>query len=140
MTIIYIIIWIALDLASKYLFFDLKLADNLFLPIANHGISYSMLSGQTKYIILATFVIFGIVTYMYYKSSITKIAYILVMAWWVWNLIDRIYYWYVRDFIYIWDWFPVFNLADILIFLGCSIMFYQIRTMDLEEIKEKTSL
>ena len=133
MTIIYIIIWIALDLASKYLFFDLKLADNLFLPIANHGISYSMLSGQTKYIILATFVIFGIVTYMYYKSSITKIAYILVMAWWVWNLIDRIYYWYVRDFIYIWDWFPVFNLADILIFLGCSMMFYQIRTMDLEE-------
>ena len=125
-SIIYILLATLADLISKYLFYNLEIANNIFYPIANHGISYSMLSGQTMYIILITLVIFIVTTYIYQKNIITQIAYILVMSWWIWNLFDRLYYWFVRDFIYVGNRFPIFNLADILIFFWCMIIFFQI--------------
>lgn len=133
-SIIYILLATFADLISKYLFYNLEIANNIFYPIANHGISYSMLSGQTIYIIWITLVIFVVTTYIYQKNIITQLAYILVMSWWIWNLIDRIFYWYVRDFLYVWNRFPVFNLADILIFFWCIIIFFQIWNTTEEDI------
>ncbi len=135
MTILYTALWIILDLLTKYLFYDLSIWNNIFWPIKNHGISYSMLSGQTIYIISITIIILAIIVYIYYKGQISKISYILIMAWGVGNLIDRVIYGYVRDFVYVWNWFPVFNVADILIFCGCMLIFYQIRNANLQETK-----
>lgn len=135
MTILYIIIWTSLDLISKYLFFDLKLANNIFFPIANHGISYSLFSWQSYYIISATIIILLWIIYIYHKNNINKLSYILVMAWGLWNFFDRTSYWFVRDFIYIWNRFPVFNIADILIFFWCIMMFIYLRNSVDERIK-----
>lgn len=123
-TIIYVISLIWIDLVSKYLFYDLELLNNIFLAVANHGISYNMLSGQTIYIIWITLIILIATTYMYQKKIITQLAYILVISWWMWNLIDRLYYWFVRDFIHVGNRFPVFNIADVLIFFWCLIIFF----------------
>lgn len=128
-TILYIVALIWIDLVSKYLFYDLELLNNIFLPVANHGISYSMLSGQTIYIIWITLIILIATTYMYQKKIITQLAYILVISWWIWNLVDRLYYWFVRDFIYVGNRFPVFNVADVLIFFWCLIIFFIIWNM-----------
>ena len=38
------------------------------------------------------------------------------------NIIDRIYYGFVVD-LFDFGWFPVFNVADICICVGCGLMF-----------------
>ena len=58
-------------------------------------------------------------------KGITRIALALILGGALGNLIDRLAYGYVIDFIAIWEW-PNFNLADIYITLGVLLilMFY----------------
>lgn len=39
------------------------------------------------------------------------------------NIADRILYGCVRDYIYVFSWFPWFNIADVLVFLGGLCIF-----------------
>lgn len=126
MIIIYIFILTVIDILTKYMFYDKWMLSNFFMPIVNKGISYNMFSGQTIPIILASIIVLLFLAYLYiYHKSISKISFILILAGWLGNLFDRIVYGHVRDFLYIWDRFAVFNIADVFIFLWCVMIFWE---------------
>jgi signal peptidase II len=105
-----------IDLLTKYLFFDLELAKNLIFiyPMFNLGISRSMnvpsfVSICVGWISLLLFIL------IYHKKYISWRMAALLIAGTLGNMIDRIYFGGVRDFIMIGKWFPIFNIADVLL-------------------------
>lgn len=55
------------------------------------------------------------------KSWLYLLGLILVISGGVSNLVDKVRLGYVRDFVEIW-WLPIFNLADVMIFVGLIII------------------
>ena len=93
----------------------------------NEGAAWSILSGNTLILIIITFVsIYLIHKYTKeYKGIFKYILYGGIIG----NLIDRIFYGYVRDFIdfRIFNYnYPVFNISDICIFIGIFILVIKI--------------
>ena len=115
-TAIFIIIFVLLDQISKYFFYDNAFFSNLpfIIPSFNTWISRS-LPVNIILVIILTIVISVIILIGYKKNYIWKRATIFLIWWTLGNLIDRIFLWWVRDFILVFDRFPVFNLADIFI-------------------------
>lgn len=111
--ILYIVIIVLLDQFSKYFFYDKWfLSDiNILEPAFNTGISRS-LPVNLLVIIALTIVISTLLLIWYKKKYIWKRATIFLIWWTLWNLIDRLFLWWVRDFILIFKRFPIFNLAD----------------------------
>lgn len=111
--ILYIVIIVLLDQFSKYFFYDKWfLSDiNILEPAFNTGISRS-LPVNLLVIIALTIVISTLLLIWYKKKYIWKRATIFLIWWSLWNLIDRLFLWWVRDFILIFKRFPIFNLAD----------------------------
>lgn len=112
-TTIFIIIFILLDQTSKYIFYDNAFSENtqLFEPSFNTGISRS-LPVNIILVIMLTIIISVFIIIWYKKNYIWKRATIFLIWWTLGNLIDRIFLWWVRDFILVFNRFPVFNLAD----------------------------
>jgi len=112
-TAIFIIIFILLDQVSKYFFYDKIFLSNiqLFEPSFNTGISRS-LPVNIILVIVLTIIISVLIIIWYKKNYIWKRATIFLIWWTLGNLIDRIFLWWVRDFILAFKRFPVFNLAD----------------------------
>lgn len=115
-----ILIWtpllIFLDQISKYFFYNQGLFSNRWTvqPVLNTGISRSLPIPQIITIVLTVLIISTII-YYYTKKQISKRAAIFLIWWAIWNLIDRIFLWWVRDFILAFHQFPIFNLADMFI-------------------------
>ena len=91
----------------------------------NDGAAWSILSGKTfLLIIISFFVIIGLIYFVYKNKptdKITAIGYILLLGGAIGNLIDRMIYGYVIDYLdfYIFNYhFPIFNLADSCIVIG----------------------
>lgn len=120
-----ILIWLflSIDLLTKYFFYDLKIAENLSFihPVLNHWASRSM---PVHAMISIAIAIFALVLFiwLYSKKYISLIIATLLVAGTLWNMIDRIRLWGVRDFLMPFDWFPVFNVADI--FLNLWVVVY----------------
>ncbi len=112
-TIIFIVIFALLDQISKYFFYDNAFLENLSFiePSFNTGISRSLPVNLILVIIL-TIVISVLILIWYKKNYIWKRATIFLIWWTLGNLIDRIFLWWVRDFILVFNRFPIFNLAD----------------------------
>jgi signal peptidase II len=110
---------ILLDQISKYLFYDQNYLNNLNIiqPAFNTWISRSLPIPQLITMIL-TIIIIAFVIYYYQKNKISKREIIFIIWWAIGNLIDRIFLGWVRDFISVWNRFPIFNIADILINIG----------------------
>ena len=94
----------------------------------NIGAAWSILSGNRILLILiAISVLFLILYYISKDKKITlieSITYGFIISGIIGNLIDRIYFGYVIDFLdfYIFKYdFPIFNIADTLIVLGAVI-------------------
>ena len=95
----------------------------------NYGGAWSILSSSTLFItVISIIVITGIIYYMYkhkINNNFEKMGYILLLSGAIGNLIDRIIYGYVIDFL---DFnifgynFPIFNIADICIVCGIFII------------------
>ena len=94
----------------------------------NTGIAFSFLDGKVPLIIImTTFVILLILRYIKTTNpnKLESICYGLVLGGAVGNLIDRIFYGYVIDFL---DFnifgyeFPIFNLADTFIVIGIILL------------------
>ena len=95
----------------------------------NYGGAWSILSSSTLFItVISIIVIIGIIYYMYkhkINNNFEKMGYILLLSGAIGNLIDRIIYGYVIDFL---DFnifgynFPIFNIADICIVCGIFII------------------
>ncbi|ADQ15018.1 signal peptidase II [Halanaerobium hydrogeniformans] len=93
--------------------------------IKNKGAAFGILEGQRYFFIIVTFLFYILIYYLYKKELsdhwTAKSALIFLLGGSVGNLIDRIAFHYVIDFIAIAN-FPVFNFADIFIFFGILLL------------------
>lgn len=81
----------------------------------NYGAGFGILQHQTWLLILISLVVIGIILFCYKKIPelvSVRIFVALILGGVVGNLIDRIAFGYVIDFVRIWIW-PAFNIADI---------------------------
>lgn len=98
----------------------------------NDGISFSMFEGHRILIILISMAIMVFLYFYMKKFKENKkniIAFSLVFGGLFGNLVDRIVYGYVIDFIdfYIFNYnYPIFNFADSFICIGILILLYSI--------------
>ena len=96
--------------------------------VYNDGISFSMLTGK-RWLIVFFSILILIFLYFYMKkfkeNKRNIIAFSLIFGGLLGNLIDRIIYGYVVDYLrfIIFDYnFPIFNLADICITIGVILL------------------
>jgi len=110
---------------------SIKIIDNFFYItyVKNTGAAWSILSGKQLFLILVSlFIVISLFIYLYKKKTYTKIekiGYSMLIAGAVGNLIDRIVYGYVIDYLnfYIFNYnFPVFNFADTCIVIGIVLL------------------
>ena len=106
-----------------------------FTPVWNKGVSFSMFSEYSHiWINVGTVIIRMYVAYLLYisKKQWEKIALALIFGGALGNLIDRVLFGKVFDFIFLhygsWK-FAVFNIADVCISLGAFILFLEILGM-----------
>ena len=98
--------------------------------IKNTGAAWSMLSNHTMLLTLISVVEIGILVYFLLdvrkkKQTLYRIALSLMIGGAIGNLIDRVSFHYVRDFIdtYIFGYdFPVFNIADSALCIGAFLL------------------
>lgn len=113
-----LLIWV--DQLTKHIFFNLWIWKDFSLiePLLNNWISRWM--HLPMVIILSVSIICILLfIYLFNKKYLTILDFSLLFAWTIWNLIDRVWLWWVRDFLSLWN-FPVFNLADA--FLTCWVV------------------
>lgn len=111
---------------------SIKIIDKFFYLtyVKNTGAAWSIFSGKQIFLIIITLlVITGLIIYLYKKKeykNIEIIGYGLLLSGAVGNLIDRILYGYVIDYLdfYIFNYnYPVFNIADCCIVIGIMVLF-----------------
>ena len=93
--------------------------------IHNNGSAFSMFQGKQLFLVIFTVILMiGVGVYLIvYKKSIStteRVALYMILGGGIGNLIDRLMYGYVIDFINI-NIIPVFNVADIAITCGCIL-------------------
>lgn len=141
---------VALDLVTKVLASSnlgvqgVTLIPNLidFIYTENSGAAFGMLSNNVWFLIgftgvfLIIFIVFDIFNHS--NNWFYRLGYVMVLAGAIGNLIDRIAFGFVRDFIAI-SFFPfIFNVADIFITVGTVLlMIYVIFYMFNTDTKEK---
>ena len=133
-SILFVILLVVLDQASKiYLTLvnktspiDLEVIRGFFriTYTCNNGAAFSILKGKRVFFIIMTIVVVFLIVYYLLKNKVywvEKYSLLLIISGAVGNLIDRIMYGYVIDFldfiIFGYD-FPVFNIADSFITIG----------------------
>jgi signal peptidase II len=102
-----------LDQLSKLLLTGKSYVFNGFLSIQytqNLGASFGILQGG-RWLFIATALIVIYIIFKFYRTFRDKTGLMFLLAGAVGNLLDRVLFGYVRDFISIWIW-PTFNLAD----------------------------
>jgi len=105
-----ILLLIIVDQVTKYLFGF----------VFNTGGAFGILKGWNVLFIVINLIVLGLCVY-YYKIKKYRIALIFLISGIVGNLIDRIYFGHVRDFIDLIFW-PVFNLADMYNVIGVVLL------------------
>lgn len=130
-----IIFWIFLDLVTKFLAkIYLQENINIFLDIfflkyiENKGIAFSI---NIPFLKIITLILIFWIFYYYFKEEKNKkdkvidLAFWLILAWAIWNWIERILNSFVIDFIWV-KYFSIFNLADSFIFIWVFIYLIKI--------------
>ncbi len=139
------IICLVLDILSKSLidnFFvssNSKVIINNFFNITkiyNDGASWNILSGS-RYILILVAIVILVILFLYqnkFKNNMRNIiSFSMIYGGIIGNLLNRIIYGYVIDFLDFnilgWD-FPIFNIADIFIVVGVILLIYSIYKKD----------
>ena len=107
--------------------------------VLNQGMAFSLLSGKQLFLILATSAALLLVAYLLFFRGklLQQIAFILVLAGGIGNLIDRVLNGEVVDYINpLFIDFAVFNFADILVCVGVALW---VLVILLEEVEDKPS-
>lgn len=136
--IILTLIILAIDICSKlvvskslYVGESIKVIDNFFsiTYVKNTGAAWSIFADKGYFVmIVSIIIILGLVWYVYKnrpKDRLEKIAYSLIIGGAIGNLIDRIVYGYVIDFLdfNLFGWnYPIFNMADTFIVIGVILL------------------
>ena len=97
--------------------------------VRNTGAAWSIFEGRVLGIIVVSLIIISFIVYYIskqkVKSKLEKIGYSLILGGSLGNLLDRVIYGYVIDFldfnIFGYD-YPIFNLADSFIFIGVILL------------------
>ena len=138
MMILLTLIILTIDICSKlavsksfYIGESISIINNFFniTYVKNTGAAWSMFSDRTYLIIImSSIIILGLILYVYKnrsKDKLEKISYSLIIGGALGNLIDRIIYGYVIDFIdfkiFGYD-YPIFNFADTFIVIGVILL------------------
>lgn len=141
--IILTILVILVDFFSKYMVSKLMtvnetidLIDNFFriTYVKNTGAAFSIFSNNTILVIIISVVIIGFLLFYIYKNKgnnkLENVSYAFILGGAIGNLIDRLVYGYVIDFldfeILSYD-APIFNLADTFIVIG--VILFLINTL-----------
>jgi len=92
----------------------------------NTGASFSILRGFSWFFILFAILVIIVVIYYYKKIPVNNRLFIaFILAGTLGNLVDRLQYGYVIDFIDFKIW-PVFNIADTAVCIGAAGLIYYI--------------
>ena len=114
--------------------------------LENRGIAFGMMKGQIWLFIPLTLLISALIIVMLLRSPMRKhkmfsFSAVMVMAGAIGNLIDRIAYGYVIDFLYfrLID-FPIFNFADCCVVIGACLLFlyFLFGTKEYDELPLRT--
>jgi len=118
-TIIIFLFLIMLDRITKVWAAGLKVEKDYgffaFTYITNTGAGFSTF--QNMNIFLAILAIILLAVLIYFRDSVPRFSLMLIISGIIGNVIDRIFYGSVIDFINLKFW-PVFNIADSMIFIG----------------------
>ena len=152
---------IALPIFAVMLVFDLVLKHVLdssmqvgqstdFLPgfidiviVHNEGSAWGMFAGMNVFFIILTFIFIGVLFWYTLSENVVHplyhIALGFVLAGSIGNLVDRIAFGYVRDFLHFefWPSFPVFNIADMCLTVGVIVFLAYIIIMLVKHFKNK---
>ncbi len=118
------IFFLSLDLVSKYFFYDQHYLPTIFTPIFNTGISRSLPVPFWIVYLIAWWAIF-VLSYLVIKKQLTRYIFALFLAGTLGNIIDRVRLGGVRDFILLFDWFPIFNIADVLLNIAVILWLWE---------------
>jgi len=91
--------------------------------IANYGAAFGILQGQKWLFVIAAVVVIGLILYYSKKQNLLAFGFILGGA--LGNLIDRLYFGYVVDFIDI-KIIHVFNVADAANTIGAILLIIEL--------------
>lgn len=98
-----------------------------FTHVTNSGTAFGLFKDATPILVVASFIAIGFLIYFYRthigSRRILRLAIGMLMGGALGNLLDRIMYGSVVDFIDV-GWWPVFNLADSSIVVGMFILAY----------------
>lgn len=137
---LYTFLFLLIDQISKILvrmylnlYNDIILIPNFLslIHVKNDGAAFSILEGKTIFFIIITIIVLIGIIYYIKNKNLKKIDYIIygmLIGGIVGNLIDRIIYGNVTDFISFTIFnkpMPIFNLADTFICIGCILMIWR---------------
>ncbi|HEX3015007.1 MAG TPA: signal peptidase II [Desulfobacteria bacterium] len=135
MPFIIIFLVVLLDQSTKFLV-QAKLTEGVPIPIIpnvfyltyikNPGAAFGILAHRTPFFVLITLVVIGVIAYFYRKVPrewwLLRIALAMQVGGAIGNLIDRIRFARVIDFLDFRVWSYIFNLADTAIVIGSIIL------------------
>jgi signal peptidase II len=97
--------------------------------VANRGAAFGILQDQTLFFVFVGIVVIGVIvaSYRYFpvNSTLLNVALGLQLGGALGNLIDRVRYGFVVDFVDVAIW-PVFNVADSAIVIGVGILAFHL--------------
>ena len=112
-----------LDQITKFLMKDVHFG--LFNYVTNTGAAFSLFTGFNFILALISLVVIVFIVYFYKKNDKLLLPLAFLLGGTIGNLIDRVFFGYVRDFIDLKFW-PVFNVADSFNVIGVAIICYLI--------------
>ncbi len=145
--VVIFILVVALDQLSKYLIFGSPARSIIgellwFQSEKNTGAAFSMFAGNNIIFIVITSIMCAVIVYLLFSKKfmqhkLEKISLALVLAGAISNLFDRIFFAYVRDFIYLkFINFAVFNIADAAITIGATLLIISILFLQKKDTKD----
>lgn len=138
---LFITIFVAMDqLSKKMVITHLKLNQPVVIIkdffnltyVRNYGAGFSILQHATAFLlaltIIACIVLFYLLVTTEKKDLLSKVCYLMIISGAIGNFIDRVRLSYVIDFldfkIFGYD-YPVFNIADCFITVGCFLLIFK---------------